>query len=907
MTPLVLRVGDTASLDFMVVLPSTGDTIYAAEFHLTGAGFLDTLRPFDAEPETPDFQLAVSDPFPGGLLVSSASTDNVLRYDATTGAFIDAFVPPGLGGLFSPVGLVFGPDGNLYVSSQTNARVLRYDGINGAFIDEFVSFGSGGLVGPTGLVFGPDGNLYLSSHNNDKVLRYDGITGAFIGEFVPAGTGGLDGPHGLVFGPDGNLYVNSRLNHQVLRYNGVTGALLDAFVSPGSGGLVGPTGLVFGPDGNLYVSSIISDQVLRYNAATGAFIDAFVPPGSGGLLQPQGLVFVPDGNLYVNSQTNSQVLRYDGATGIFIDAFVSPGSGGLNSPTGLTFMPGPPQSLALTGKERLNTVIIGFPDDGDLVRACTFDPTPQPGDDSIYDFIKGDTGGNTNVPLQLLDQHQRPEWGPNWCGPTAAGISLAWFAETASGDTASHSALIPHSGDITTADKFEAINTLGMFMQTSGDGTTDNNLVDGLETYIASRGLTGDFIIKVFNFPGFFPFRRELLAGEDVLVRIASGDGSSHWLVGRSFSDTLDTGDTPDTGDDFFPVSFVDPGTASVYHSGITPPGTRFPRGVLYNGVFMDFDLMVTVSPGPVVPNDDTAQYFMAQNDFRNFVFTLLGDPDPANTADHRTLPITGDAGGRVFLARFNFEAVGPGEATLTFDNPLGIGDAVKLVQIDASGDSVLMPDIMFGTLAAIIRVVTDEIEVRVKLQGPGRQDPEGFQVPLDVSLFARRTGDTDADVLNDVPADTFRCDKMSRGTGDDFTPRGVCVGTSDQIGTFDVAVKSSGTLLHVKRSVPLPGVIDFAGPAHDPVAEKGLHEGDLDENGKINILDFTLFLDDWRTGCLSPGAVMPDFPAGDFDKNCDVNITDFTIFLDNWSSCVFAPHCAATDVSAPRGLRSGR
>ena len=71
--------------------------------------------------------------------------------------------------------------------------------------------------------------------------------------------------------------------------------------------------------------------------------------------------------------------------------------------------------------------------------------------------------------------------------------------------------------------------------------------------------------------------------------------------------------------------------------------------------------------------------------------------------------------------------------------------------------------------------------------------------------------------------------------------------------------------------------------PAHDPVAEKGLHEGDLDENGRINILDFTLFLDDWRTGCLSPGAVMPDFPAGDFDKNCDVNITDFTIFLDNW------------------------
>ena len=89
---------------------------------------------------------------------------------------------------------------------------------------------------------------------------------------------------------------------------------------------------------------------------------------------------------------------------------------------------------------------------------------------------------------------------------------------------------------------------MGTMMQTNGDGTTDNNLVDGLEAYIASRGLTGDFVIKVFNFPFFVNLRSELLAGEDVLVRISSGDGFSHWLVGRSFSNTLDTGDTPRHG-----------------------------------------------------------------------------------------------------------------------------------------------------------------------------------------------------------------------------------------------------------------------------------------------------------------------------------------------------------------------
>ena len=79
----------------------------------------------------------------------------------------------------------------------------------GAFLDAFVTAGSGGLAGVRGLVFGPDGNLYLSSEDSDEVMRYDGTTGAFLDAFVSAGSGGLDIPTGLVFGPDGNLYVSS--------------------------------------------------------------------------------------------------------------------------------------------------------------------------------------------------------------------------------------------------------------------------------------------------------------------------------------------------------------------------------------------------------------------------------------------------------------------------------------------------------------------------------------------------------------------------------------------------------------------------------------------------------------------------------------------------------------------------
>jgi len=255
---------------------------------------------------------------------------------AVAGDFIDVFVSKESGGLFEPIKLVFGPDGNLYVSSFGTNQILKYDGNTGAFIDDFVS----GLSGPLGLDFGPNGNLYVSSYfPTNEVLRYDGNTGAFIDVFVSAGSGGLNTPMGLDFGPNGNLYVSSYFTNEVLRYNGINGGFIDVFISAGSGGLSFPGKLVFGPDGNLYVSSPETDQVFRYNGNTGAFIDVFVSAGSGGLDGPLGLVFGPNGNFYVSSFENDRVLKYNGNTGAFIDDFVFPGSGGLDKPRGLIFGP----------------------------------------------------------------------------------------------------------------------------------------------------------------------------------------------------------------------------------------------------------------------------------------------------------------------------------------------------------------------------------------------------------------------------------------------------------------------------------------------------------------------------------------------------------------------------------------
>ena len=145
--------------------------------------------------------------------------------------------------------MTFGPDGNLYVASFFTYQVLRYDGTTGAFIDVFADACPGCAPGNTafhvsGVQFGPDGDLYVSLPNTgDDILRFDGTTGAPLGSIIPAGDPHPDGPRALLFGPDGNLYVTARDTNQVLRYDGTTGAFIDIFAS--GGGLNGPSGMVF--------------------------------------------------------------------------------------------------------------------------------------------------------------------------------------------------------------------------------------------------------------------------------------------------------------------------------------------------------------------------------------------------------------------------------------------------------------------------------------------------------------------------------------------------------------------------------------------------------------------------------------------------------------------------------------
>ena len=241
-------------------------------------------------------------------------------------------------------GMAIGPDAYLYVSSYLSNEVLKYNAATGAFLGALVTNGRGGLSGANSLAFRPDVNLsynlYVLSTGNSSVLRYDangdpkGISGA-LGDavFIASGINGLKNPNGMTFGPDGKLYISSSDTNQILRYN--SDASFDgAFVAAGSGGLSSPGKLTFGPDGNLYVSSTATNSVLRYHGPTGAYIDTFIPSASGGLYNPGDMLF-NSGSLYVVSQRTDQILRYDEISGAFLDAVDPANSNGVERPTGL--------------------------------------------------------------------------------------------------------------------------------------------------------------------------------------------------------------------------------------------------------------------------------------------------------------------------------------------------------------------------------------------------------------------------------------------------------------------------------------------------------------------------------------------------------------------------------------------
>ncbi|MCA9278029.1 MAG: hypothetical protein H6815_04485 [Phycisphaeraceae bacterium] len=262
------------------------------------------------------------------FFLTDRSSDAVLRYDGTTGAFIDAFVPSGSGGLDRPVNLVFGPDGNLYVVNFGPGNIKRFDGQTGAFIDTFFS-DTFYLEEPVTMLF-TNGFAYVLGNDTQNLVELNATTGAYIRQI---GAGTMRYAHDMVLSPTGTLFVATENYTQgpLQEWNIQSGALLNSFASTTEVSLA--TGVAIGPNDDIFMSDWYDREVERYDAATHAHLGAFIADQD--LVGPGSLEFRPDGMVYVSG--SSGVRRYDATTGAFVDVFIATGSGGLQTPRGFVF------------------------------------------------------------------------------------------------------------------------------------------------------------------------------------------------------------------------------------------------------------------------------------------------------------------------------------------------------------------------------------------------------------------------------------------------------------------------------------------------------------------------------------------------------------------------------------------
>ncbi len=276
------------------------------------------------------------------IVVTSAANngnDAALRFDGLTGRFIGEFANGG--GLNDPRDIVLEPpnttnilpsdDATVLVNSGDD-NVLRFQASDGTFLNTFTEFPN---LNGGGAVFGPNGNYFVGARSLTAIVEFDGETGEFIDEFIPSGS--VDFPRGFVFGSDGNLFLGNGADPAtgsggggIVQFDGSTGELLNAnFVNDPE---LSPLDVINGLDGNIYVSSEFPfntsnavGTVRIYDVDTGELLnvlDAGVDQeGEARLAAPRGMGFGPDGALYVSSTGTGSVVRFDGATGAFIDVF----------------------------------------------------------------------------------------------------------------------------------------------------------------------------------------------------------------------------------------------------------------------------------------------------------------------------------------------------------------------------------------------------------------------------------------------------------------------------------------------------------------------------------------------------------------------------------------------------------
>jgi hypothetical protein len=246
---------------------------------------------------------------PNSIYVSTFG-NGVMRFNATTGAYIENAIPASAMGVVA--GIAFAPDGKLWAVNPYGG-VSRFN--ESGLVDNLTA-PAGTWSGPEAIAFGPDGNAYVVDiYTNSSVLKFNGSTGAFMGKVidVAAAVPGASRGMGITFGPDGKLNLTVYKTGSpsnlcaVERFDPTTYAWLGTFssfiIDNGP-----PKGIAYGRGGTqLAVTGYYGNMAYRFDGATGG-------PGAvnlTGISRAVGIAYGADDSIYVVSELAGSVVKFD--------------------------------------------------------------------------------------------------------------------------------------------------------------------------------------------------------------------------------------------------------------------------------------------------------------------------------------------------------------------------------------------------------------------------------------------------------------------------------------------------------------------------------------------------------------------------------------------------------------------
>jgi sugar lactone lactonase YvrE len=222
------------------------------------------------------------------VLISNLNSGEILRFNATTGDFINAFAT----GLSGPTRMKIGPDSLLYVLQWTGGgRVQRYH-LDGSFASQFSSIGVNNSIG---LDWDISGNLYVSSYSGKFVRKYS-PNGDDLGKFISTN---LAGPTNIWFDSNGDLLVNDYNGSAVKRFDS-NGNFKNVFIAA----VPQCEGVNFLADGSILLGVGGTSSVRQYHP-DGTLAQTIVPTGTLNLLTPNAVVVRDES--FISDVTSTEV------------------------------------------------------------------------------------------------------------------------------------------------------------------------------------------------------------------------------------------------------------------------------------------------------------------------------------------------------------------------------------------------------------------------------------------------------------------------------------------------------------------------------------------------------------------------------------------------------------------------